>query len=171
MALPSVTSINDRSLEFQNCSWPYEAAISNVSSLELSEYSVSAKTVSNYLRCIRCLGRFVYNADTISAVETYPDALWEPQGIVAALCQHASKSLVHLESTEDSLFYHEEARPKFDSGEVIIGILRDFEKVEIIRVDIRTLFKKIDDMEDVAVGSESLNQAPYPTSGAEKVQG
>ena len=44
--------------------------------------------------------------------------------------------------------------PKFDSGEVFISILRDFEKVETIRVDIRTLFKKINDMEDVAVGSE-----------------
>lgn len=61
--------------------------------------------------------------------------------------------------------------PKFDSGEIFIGILRDFEKVETIRVDIRTQFKKINDMEDVAVRSESLNQSLNPTPGAEKVQG
>ena len=90
-----------------------------MSNLELTESAISAATFRNYYYGIKALERFTYNADIRNGF-AYPNGIWEPCGIVAALRQYASKNLVHLEITQSVTPDREAAEPNFDNGEPYI---------------------------------------------------
>ena len=137
MPLSSLRSIIGYRLNGRDIQWPHQAAISNVTTLELTHSDLDTKTILDHLRGVRALQKFRWDYIEDERFEFemgMEHSEFEPGLITSALRQYASHSLLELKLVRT----HAWSDPSRTHG--FIGDLRPFEFLERLELDAGMLF-------------------------------
>lgn len=147
-ALPSIRTIKGRFLigEPETPGLVYKPVIpirpkSEITKLQFHQSSIETGSFLKCMASIKALQQFTY--DFCADIDELEGA-WEPRGIVEVLQAFASRSLVYLELTGVTTIY----TVKFRRGEPYIWSLRNFEVLEILRLETVMLFMEVEGTDD-----------------------
>lgn len=115
--------------------WKFEPRTSGITYLTLKDSAVTASSLSGFLKGIKDLRRFWYEA----TAEDFEFVHWYPRGIIASLIEIAKDSLKELDLAHSDNFYSTWAV----AYRMPMGSLRGFDTLKHIKVEVAMLFDKI----------------------------